>query len=638
MKRFIIFLTVFLLAINLNLPASLAATDQTPSGINLSQLEESIDTFVEEHIGITTPGAAITVVNDGEIIFSKGYGYADIESKIPVDPQYTIFEYGSISKLFVWTAAMQLVEQGKLDLNADIRTYLPDNTNNKLRFEKKVTMNDLMSHTAGFEDYHFDLLMPSPDKVGTLEEAIVKYQPNQVYEPRAVIAYSNYSTALAGYIIEKITSQSFSDYEMEHIFQPLLMNQTSGHPTLADHQQLEKSKAKGYFPNNEGDFTKGEWSYIPLYPAGSVNGSAEDLAKYAIALMPNDTQDSPIFNSRNTLDEMLTQSYTPNENMLSNAHGFWEYDGKVRGLGHGGNTSTMSSNMVIVPEENFGVIILTNASGEMAITYGLVDLLIGKSETQLEASKIDLPSSKEVEGMYISARQSLSTYTELLSYIMSLNIMATEENEIKLNFFGMEGTYTQIQPYLYQLTSSNDPYIENDYRTIYFEMGEDGIKRLTNGTIADFLPLQGDRQLPWLMSSLVITVLSFVFFIMAPIILLLIWIIKRKKMKQQNSRTKLERRLYWSSLLVGTLILLNNLLLIIRSALSNSMLYYDSLKIHLIFNWILFVVALIFVILNIMNWKKVELKKLQKIMRITSYALITLFIIVLFNWNYFNFI
>ncbi len=104
---------------------------------------------------------------------------------------------------------------------------------------------------------------------------------------------------------------------------------------------------------------------------------------------------------------MLTQSYSPNENMLSNAHGFWEYDGKVRGLGHGGNTSAMSSNMVIVPEERFGVIVLTNASGEMALTYGLMDLLIGKSETQLEASKIDLPSSKEVEGMYISARQSL---------------------------------------------------------------------------------------------------------------------------------------------------------------------------------------------------------------------------------------
>ncbi len=139
----------------------------------------------------------------------------------------------------------------------DIRTYLPDEINDKLRFKKKITMNHMMNHTAGFEDYYFDLLMPSPDQIGTLEEAIIKYQPNQVYEPGTIIAYSNYSTALAGYVIEQITGQSFSDYEMEHIFLPLLMNQTSGHPTLADHQQLEKSKAKGYIPNNEGDFTKG---------------------------------------------------------------------------------------------------------------------------------------------------------------------------------------------------------------------------------------------------------------------------------------------------------------------------------------------------------------------------------------------
>ncbi len=118
MKRVILFLTVFLLGFNLFLPTINAASDQTPSGIEMSQLEENIDSFVEEHIGITTPGAAISVVKNGEVVFSKGYGYADIENKVPVDPQKTIFEYGSISKLFVWTAAMQLVEQGKLDLNA----------------------------------------------------------------------------------------------------------------------------------------------------------------------------------------------------------------------------------------------------------------------------------------------------------------------------------------------------------------------------------------------------------------------------------------------------------------------------------------------------------------------------------------
>ncbi len=637
MKRIAFVLSIFLLGTTIfYLPASYATSQKTPSGIELSQLEERIDSFVEQFIGITTPGAAITVVNEGEVIFSKGYGYSDIENKIPVDPEETIFEYGSISKLFVWTAAMQLVEQGKLDLNTDIRTYLPDEINEKLLFKNSITMNNLMSHTAGFEDYYFDLLMPTPNQIGTLEDAVVRYQPHQVYEPGTIIAYSNYSTALAAYIIEQITGQPFSNYEMEHIFSPLSMSQTSGHPTLADYPSLIKKKAKGYFPNQEGDFKEGPWSYIPLYPAGSVNGTAKDLAKYAIALMPIGSQ-SLIFKDRNTLDDMLTQSYSPNEYMLSNAHGFWEYAGSVRGLGHGGNTATMSANLIIVPEERFGVIVLTNASGEMAITYGLMKLLLGTSETQNEVSKADLPSSREIEGMYISARQSITTYTELLGYTMPINVTAIGENEILINVYGLEGRYTQIQPYLYQLSSNGNPILYSEFNKIYFEMDETGVRRVTTGKIADYLPLDGDRQLPWLISSLVIAGVSIVFFAIAPIVLFLKRIIKRNKSKSESTEEKLEKRLYRGSIFLGSIILFNNILLIIRSMMSQSMLSYDGLKIHLIINWILLVGVMVIIVINLYNWKYVKLKKLKKIIRIATYALIILFIAVLYNWNYFNF-
>ena len=106
--------------------AVFAADGQTPSGIPMEGIEGFIDNYLDEYVGVTSPGTAIVVVQDGQIVFSKGYGYSDLESQIPVDPSKTIFEYGSVSKLFVYTSIMRLVEDGRLDLEADIRTYLPD--------------------------------------------------------------------------------------------------------------------------------------------------------------------------------------------------------------------------------------------------------------------------------------------------------------------------------------------------------------------------------------------------------------------------------------------------------------------------------------------------------------------------------
>lgn len=125
----------------------------TPSGIPYAQLEAVIDRFVEPLIGLSTPGAAIVITKGDRILFSKGYGYANLEEKIPVDPASTVFAYGSISKLFVWTSAMQLVEQGKMALDTDIRDEFSEDFRGKLRADKPFTLLDLMSHTAGFEEY-----------------------------------------------------------------------------------------------------------------------------------------------------------------------------------------------------------------------------------------------------------------------------------------------------------------------------------------------------------------------------------------------------------------------------------------------------------------------------------------------------
>ena len=133
--------------------------EKTPSGIPLLELEKRIDDFMSKYVGETSPGAAVVLIKDGEIIFSKGYGYADIENEIRVDPSETIFEYGSISKLFVYTTIMRLWEEGRIDLRVALLTT------NKNR--------------------------------PTMEQTLREFQPMQVYKPGEVSAYSNYAVGLA---------------------------------------------------------------------------------------------------------------------------------------------------------------------------------------------------------------------------------------------------------------------------------------------------------------------------------------------------------------------------------------------------------------------------------------------------------
>lgn len=615
------------------IPVAASEVEKTPSDISLDVLEEEIDEYVSNYIGQSTPGASIIVIKDGDIIFSKGYGYANIEKEILVDPQKTVFEYGSISKLFVWTAVMQLVEQGQLDLHADIKTYLPEDFAAQLTYEKPITLHQIMSHTAGFEDYYFDLIMSSPDNVPPLEEVLISNQPQQIYEPGTTIAYSNYTTALAGYVVEQITGQTFLDYQREHIFSHLSMNTATGDPTLTNYSERD-NKATGYLSKGNGDFTEGKWSYVPLYPAGSVNGTAEDLAKFAIALMSENTRNSPLFSQKSTLDKMLTQSYSPDDRLLSNAHGFWEYDGKVRGVGHGGNTAAFSTNMVVAPEEQFGVIVLTNTSSEMDLTYGVVDLLFGKPDNSLHTSTSNLPSAKEITGWYTTARQSQSKYTEFISYITPLKVKEISENKINISLYDMEGTYSQISPYLYTLVSTDHPILGYILTKAYFEKDKDGVQRLTNGQVTDYLPVEGDRALPWLTMSVVILIMSALYFIILPIVWLINYVKNRKKNRQHTTETKV----FWMFTLTGTLLIINNSMLLIRTILSSTMLYVDQLQLHIYLNWIILLITVILLLLGFIQWKSSNLKNSQKYIRTFTLGLLVLLVSVLMNWNFFDFI
>jgi CubicO group peptidase (beta-lactamase class C family) len=195
-------------------PAGAATPQLTAEDVNAW-----LDGFVPISIGKNDiPGAVVVVVKDGQILTSRGYGFADVEKRKPVDPHTTLFRPGSISKLFTWTAVMQQVEQGKLNLDEDVNKYLDFKI--PPRNGKPVTLRNIMTHTSGFEEQVMDLIAVDPKKYVPYDKILHRWVPKRVYDPGTTPAYSNWATALAGYIVSRVSGEPFDAYIQRHVLTP----------------------------------------------------------------------------------------------------------------------------------------------------------------------------------------------------------------------------------------------------------------------------------------------------------------------------------------------------------------------------------------------------------------------------------
>src|SRR5688572_24051006 len=190
-----------------------------------ADVETFLDGMVPLQLALSDiAGATVSVVKDGKLLFAKGYGFADVQKKQKVSPQDTLFRPGSISKLFTWTAVMQLFEQGKLDLDRDVNEYLdykiPD------AFGKPITLKHILTHTPGFEEQIKDLFLTDSTKPN-LGQYLKTHIPGRIYPPGTVPAYSNYATAVAGYIVERVSGRPFDEYVAENILKPLNMTRST---------------------------------------------------------------------------------------------------------------------------------------------------------------------------------------------------------------------------------------------------------------------------------------------------------------------------------------------------------------------------------------------------------------------------
>ncbi|MFW6098113.1 MAG: serine hydrolase domain-containing protein, partial [Chloroflexota bacterium] len=217
-----------LLVLALVLPAGVANATQlsTPDIDDVRALEDFFDGLAAaQRDAFPVAGMTISVVKDGELLFAKGYGYADVENQIPVEADETLFRPGSVSKLFVWTAMMQQVEAGTLELDTDVNEYLDFQIPNT--FEQPITLRHLMTHTSGFEDQGLGLYVRSADEAAPLGDYLAQNMPERVFPPGEIIAYSNYGASLAAYIVQRVTGVPFYEYVEQNIFQPLGMEDST---------------------------------------------------------------------------------------------------------------------------------------------------------------------------------------------------------------------------------------------------------------------------------------------------------------------------------------------------------------------------------------------------------------------------
>lgn len=303
-------------------------------------------------------GAVVVVVKDGEIISERGYGYSDVEKRKPVDPDRTLFRPGSVSKLVTWTAVMQMVEQGKIDLDANVDQYLDF----KISPEKgkPVTMRNLMQHTAGFEENAKSVIGRGANSVPDYVSLLKRWTPETIFEPGSTPAYSNYATSLAGYIVQRVSGENFYDYVDKHIFAPLAMNHSSMRQPLPE--KLEPYMSKGYARASED---ARDFEHVGPAPAGSLAASGTDMGRFMIAHLNDGELDGKRILKPETAQLMHNSptTFIPGLNRME--LGFFETNVNGRQvIAHLGDTSDFHTSLHLFENEDTGFYVSFNSAGK----------------------------------------------------------------------------------------------------------------------------------------------------------------------------------------------------------------------------------------------------------------------------------
>lgn len=487
-------------------------------------------------------------------------------------------------------------------------------------------------HRAGFEDKYFNLdVTREEDLSDTLEDALLLTIPNQVYEPDTVTAYSNYSTDLAGYLVECVNGKRLYDYLQENIFDIIGMNSTTANPRYDNIGYIVDNKAKGYGE----DVTDNGWTYVNGYPDGSLNGTAADLARFAIAYMQ---EDCPLYEKQETVKSLFTTSYKASEYVTGCAHGFWEYEGADLFYQHDGGHRGFTNIVAFSPSSMTGLVVLTNTGSEVYVPYGLAQLVLGdNSEISVKPGE-NLPDAYALDGMeFLGARRNYSDITSLYSYIEgNLQIETIDENTIMCN--GL--TYVQTAPYFYELTEDKDNLVVRFvYSDLSFYCKDGEITGLSMGGTAgdDYLRCKFPYTNTGLLLQAAILLISSLLFLIATIGRFVRYVIMKKKAivltEVENKYNKYITRIN----LCGLLAVINLLVLVFLLITTDELGPTLGINIQIVINYILIITFAVLIINRIRhainNKQKIFYKK-HHILYVAAFVILTM---LLARWKFLSF-
>jgi CubicO group peptidase (beta-lactamase class C family) len=431
--------------------------------IDPAQLEAFVDGWVadamaREHIA----GTSVSIVQNGQVVLKKGYGFADLQPRRAVDPDKTLFRIGSISKTFTWILLMKEVEAGRIRLDRPVNLYLPE----KVRLTGKareVTVGQLLNHTGGFEDRALgQLFEDDPRRVRPLDLYLRQERPSRVRPAGVISSYSNYGAGLAGEAAAFVSGKTFERRVEDEIALPLGMNSTTfreprperrGLPAAMP-ERLRGDVAVGYGWRHAGFFPNA-YEYIgQIAPAGSASSTAGDMSRYMLMLLNNGSwQGTTVFGPRAARAFRSPMRLTP-PGVNGWAHGFMTFDlpGGYRGYGHLGDTLAFHSSMIVTPELGLGVFVTTNSENGAR----LADLLPAALVRQFYAPAATFPRPGSAEllgaadvfaGDYLSTRRAYGGLEGFVGLIVgAANVEVTPGGRLVTRRMGAERAWVPEGP------------------------------------------------------------------------------------------------------------------------------------------------------------------------------------------------
>ncbi len=438
-------------------------------------LESFTDALIPQQLSdYQIAGAVVSIVKDGEIVLAKGYGFANVEDQVPASPHESLFRIGSTSKLFTWTAVMQLVEQGNIDLHADVNAYLPD-FQIPATYPEPITMWHLLTHTAGFEERFNGMLVHSLEEMISLHDYVASYLPARVRPPGEVTAYSNYGAALAGYIVESTSGIPFEQYIETYLFEPLEMTHSTFRQPVPANLQPEQANAYTYADS----FQPLPFEYIAAAPMGSMSTTAVDMVHFMQAHLQDGAFEGRRILTPEIARQMHTRQFANDQRLSGLTLGFFEgeQNGK-RFIEHGGAFTGWYALLVLLPEQNLGIFVVYNASKGETPAREFFQSFMNLYFPENDLAALYTPANstgrlEDLEGFYQCTR-SVSRHLDRIAHFAGtayLRVSIAEDGSLATEFSMGE------QPIQENFLQTQDPLVflslDGD-KTLIFHAGEDG--------------------------------------------------------------------------------------------------------------------------------------------------------------------